>query len=267
MSLHLPTDCSFSGVPGETVAEFLHRILTARMRLRGDEQVCFRSPDVPEDGRSCLEACLAHELVEASGDGWRVLPAGIAVSRAVFRPRVPLSEAEASLGRLLERFDAIEAETPFRIGPVWLFGSLLRREREIGDIDMAVDYGFDTSRPEPEARAWLAAERTARGLGSDDELLLDLIRRVADPLHDGVFVDSFDLRALGVPCQCFEREGGSWSRQALLATHPRAFGVSERDARCDLVVRTDQGLFVVGNEGSAAGDGAMAPEETAPPSP
>ncbi|MCG7347496.1 hypothetical protein [Sphingomonas sp. ACRSK] len=90
------------------------------------------------DGAIVYEECLDRGLIDrASGE---VTEAGLTLVRSKMVARTPLEKAKRVLDEFLERVDQLnhDPEAISRVDEVWLFGSLMREEAAVGDIDIAI---------------------------------------------------------------------------------------------------------------------------------
>ena len=89
------------------------------------------------DGAIVYEECLDRDLIDR-GTG-KVSEAGLTLVRSKVVARTPLEKAQTILEAFLERVDQLnhDPEAISRVDEVWLFGSLLREEASVGDIDLA----------------------------------------------------------------------------------------------------------------------------------
>jgi predicted nucleotidyltransferase len=96
-----------------------------------------------------VSAAEAHRILKnLVSEGWvesgRLVPSmqGMALAQHVDRPRLPRAEAEAILNQVIEwaeRTNAIPAAR-VKVKAIQLFGSLMRGEDEVGDIDLFVEF-------------------------------------------------------------------------------------------------------------------------------
>lgn len=96
------------------------------------------------DGAIVYEECLDRGLIDAASG--EITDAGQVVAGAKVLTRTPLAKArrvmEEFLGRV-EQFNG-DPDAVSRVDQVWLFGSLMRDEANVGDIDLAIIRSRDT---------------------------------------------------------------------------------------------------------------------------
>ncbi|MCE6958292.1 hypothetical protein LAZ40_04380 [Cereibacter sphaeroides] len=243
MALHLPPDSTFEGIPAEEVQAFLRERMD---RWRSEDPVRFDTAGcLDERSFEILDSCEAHGLVrDEAGDSmvYRILPEGEAVSRAKLRDRVPLAEAEAVLAQLLDRMSDLEVRSPVRFRGLWLFGSVMRREPMVGDIDAVIDFDLEGGRSDPQTRAFLAVEKRKEDYFGEEAMLERLLCFSDHPLLDGVVFDDFELRFMRAPCRRLEKVDGTWAWGPVLERHPNA-DPGEAAERPQVRIRCDQGWF------------------------
>ena len=239
MALHLHPDCRL----GQTLAMDLVPYLRDATGISPE--------DAGQMARGRLHAtCLAHRLIRPNDIGrfpaYFLTPAGAAIKSAVFAPRRTAAEADRIFAELLDRMSELNREALIRIPGFWLYGSQMRRERMIGDIDLILDWerapGVDVTELETRLRRSLSREgRSFRG--GRDEVLEAFLRDRLIPEEMGRFLsigcDSFELRMLGAPCQFWTLED-SYTPGPILPRHPQA------DASPDiagLTILTDRGPY------------------------
>ena len=72
--------------------------------------------------------------------GYSLSDKGLIVARGKTKPRTPLAQAQEVLDGFLRRVDALNCDPNAvrYIDQVWLFGSVLRGQDTVGDIDLAL---------------------------------------------------------------------------------------------------------------------------------
>lgn len=201
MGFHFEPSTAIDRVDVRTIIQALKSVRQARDGL---------SPEV-------LELCLRRQFLEqcpASHTGFRLTKLGNRMRAGVVGDRVPLSVA---LGRFEEFMEGICMDYEGWGGPdgeidtVWLFGSLMRKEPTIGDIDIAI------SLPAP---------------------------RRLDPFFS-IAEDMSELRHMAIPCQeiAIIREQGyvSWEFRGEPGLYPGATSTAE--AAGPVSVDTNRGRF------------------------
>jgi predicted nucleotidyltransferase len=192
-----------------------------------------------KDGAILLEECLDRGLFDRTTS--TITPAGQTIAEAKVTPRAPLAKAQAVLKNFLERAQRLarDPDAVSHVEEIWLFGSVLRGEETVGDIDLALSTArCERFRTDPEARrahvdAMLA--RHGKGPASPEECWKKEARleRYAlygerrHPLLSGARTDFLDLAALAVPCQLiYDRKRGGRVDDPILPRHPTSEGRS-----------------------------------------
>ena len=176
MGFHLPDTCSIAGVP-----------ITEMVEQLGIGETIFLH-DTAGPSLDILERAQSGGLVTRPGaDLFERTDTGFALTKAAFRPRVTLGEADRVFDNLLARLDRIEAEGHIFFPEIWLYGSYMRRDPMVGDIDLCIDWGFPSEAVQNDviakARRELRAAGSEGAWGSRDRILNDWIRQRLD-LHD-----------------------------------------------------------------------------------
>jgi predicted nucleotidyltransferase len=193
------------------------------------------------DGAIVFEECLDRGLIVEDDEKYELSAAGETMAGAKAGKRAPLSRALALVDELLDRAADLNADTQAVnfVDQIWLFGSTMRGEETVGDIDMAIV----THRRPPFDADWralraqvdrLLAERddvpTVRSfIWSGEEWLVEraLFGKRRHPLLAGVHFDLRDLKKLGVPCRLiFDRKRGGRVDDNIMARHPDSPGRS-----------------------------------------
>jgi len=191
------------------------------------------------DGAIVFEECLDRGLIEFSDGSYKVSKRGEMIVYAKARPRRPLGRALPVLDHFLSRVQALnDDEDAVRyVEQVWLFGSVLRGAKTVGDIDLAVT----TARRPKWAADYDAMRRyanrmvdarpdapTTRGtLWSAEHWLTEraLFGTTRHPLLAGVQEGVSDLVGLGVPCRLiYDRSRGGKVDDPELPRHPLSNG-------------------------------------------
>lgn len=83
-----------------------------------------------------LEECIDRGLVDPKT--YRPSPAGEALAAAKLLKQTALAEADGVLDDFLKTVEALNQDEDGlgKVDEVWLFGSLLRHEPDVGDIDL-----------------------------------------------------------------------------------------------------------------------------------
>ena len=188
------------------------------------------------DGAIVYEECLDRNLIDR-GTG-KVSEAGLTLVRSKVVARTPLEKAQTILEAFLERVDQLnhDPEAISRVDEVWLFGSLLREEAAVGDIDLAIarswsDRFENLDAQVRHAKALLAKIPDApRDWGWPWDRIDWLYRRAIfgarrHPLLAGAKDGMDDLASLGVPCRLiYDRARGGRVDDAIVPLHPQSKG-------------------------------------------
>lgn len=195
------------------------------------------------DGAIIFEECLERGLIDP--ETLTLTPAGETLARAKAQKRTPFEKAEKLLDQFLGRAEAVNADPDAisQVDEIWLFGSLMRREATVGDIDLAVctsrkpRFKSDHDARDQHARELISKIEdppTSWQFPGEREAWLErrsLYGARRHPLLAGVQQGTTDLESLAVPCQLiFDRQRGGRVRDAILDRHPRSTG---RDASLD----------------------------------
>lgn len=231
MGLHLPPKASLAGVSVRAIKK-----AAARGYTHADDQPAY------------------HALC-AQGWAWRnedgnivTSPEGAALGMAHLRNRMPLAKADEAYAVLRTGIDALVAEG-LVTAEVWLFGSYMRREAFVGDIDVGVGLSYVGSYRDFYAAC---AERyghtpwhQACVRNRDRWLLTTYASRVVfgdrrPSVFDGVEFDLSQADA-GMPVQCVYTPAQGWNAGPVLAHHPDARGPLA--PRTPITITLDQGTF------------------------
>lgn len=189
------------------------------------------------DGAIVFEECLDRGLIDPVT--MQLTPAGETLTRAKAQKRTPLKKAEAVLQQFLDRAAAMndDPDAISQVDQVWLFGSVMRREPTVGDIDLAVCTSRKESfRTDHERRKRHADELVRRTAGAPEYWTFPwekegwLERRSLygarrHPLLAGAQQGTSDLASLGVPCRLiFDRRRGGRVDDPILDRHPDSSG-------------------------------------------
>lgn len=191
------------------------------------------------DGAIVYEECLDRSLIDAASG--EVAYAGQVVAGAKILARTPLENAQCMMEEFLGRVEQLnnDPEAVSRVDQVWLFGSLMREEANVGDIDLAItrsrDMRFDGDLDAQVDQAKKLIEKFedapqywAWPWGRIDWLFRRAIfgpRR--HPLLAGAQEGTADLVSLGVPCRLiYDRARGGRVDDPILPRHPESPGRS-----------------------------------------
>jgi len=186
------------------------------------------------EARTVYDACVSEGLVDPRS--CRPTKDGEAFAHASLRCRTPATRAWELLDELLGWVDVYNKDpdhTRF-VDQIWLFGSLMRGEVDVADVDLAIDWSH---RPAFDQQWDLLAERIdmlcdryggppyhlrfyQRGQWLFERSIFGPRRH---PLFSGVQTNCSDLIAIGAPCQLiFDRVKGGRVDCAIVAHHPAA---------------------------------------------
>jgi predicted nucleotidyltransferase len=183
------------------------------------------------------EELLEREFIDPNaGSHERFLTeAGLAIAGGKTR-RSPLSTARRVLDDTLRRIeDMNDNSAPLNVVErVWLFGSVMRGEETVGDIDLAIETAHNPAFSSDSARSARLRELVDlapdhllyfRKLGWHEERGIFGERR--HPLLAGAHTGSDELKEMGVPCQLiFDRSRGGRVEDAIIPRHPGSTGRS-----------------------------------------
>jgi len=221
------------------------RVLTAYQRAEIPERLINLKGLFPlrRDGAIVFEECLSRSLIDPAT--LKLTAAGAAIARAKCQPRSPLPRADALIEQFLYRAETMnqDSEAIRQVDEIWLFGSVMRREATVGDIDLAVrssrkphfrnDHHGRHRHAEQLIQRIPDAPREWRSHLHQETWLSEryLFGRRRHPLLSGAQDDTGDLEALDIPCRLiFDRCRGGRVDDPVLERHPDS---ASRDADCD----------------------------------
>lgn len=188
------------------------------------------------DGAIVYEECLDRGLIDhASGE---VTEAGLTLVRSKVVARTPLEKAKRVLDEFVERVDQLnnDREAISRVDEVWLFGSLMREEAAVGDIDLAIARSSSDRFPNLDAQVCQAKvlltnipDAPSRWRWPWDRVDWLYGRAIfgsrRHPLLAGAKDGMDDLVSLGVPCKLiYDRTRGGRVDDPILPLHPQSNG-------------------------------------------
>jgi predicted nucleotidyltransferase len=221
-----------------------------------------------KDGAIVLEECLDRGLFDRETPA--ITPAGEIIARAKVSARTPLTKARAVLDSFLERVENHEndPDAVTQVEEIWLFGSMLRGEETVGDIDLAMSTArkemFRDNHDERYSHVEVMLQRYGKELATREdpwvmEERLTRFRLFGDrrhPLLSGVQTDFMDLASLGVPCRLiYDRKRGGRVDDPVLPRHPSSEGRSAEMApppRCPISPRRPSGRWTRGGSPHSA---------------
>ena len=212
--------------------------LRSYMRTRGPGSLIdLRSVfDSRRDGAIVYEELLDRGLIDrVSG---KVTETGEVLIRSKVVTRTPLEKAKAVLQALLDRIDDLnrDPEAISRVDEVWLYGSVLREEAAVGDIDLAIKRSTSPRFPKLDAQIE-QAKLLLKDVPSQPQSWtwerdrLDWLfnraiygaRRHA--LLAGAKQGVDDLMAVATPCRLiYDRSRGGRVDDAIVPRHPQSKG-------------------------------------------
>jgi hypothetical protein len=190
------------------------------------------------DGAIVFEECLDRGLIALDGK-LSITEKGEAIGRSRARPRTLLPRARALLDEFLTRVDQLNSDPGAvrQVDEVWLFGSLMRGEETVGDIDLALkterrsecvaDYDEMHRRLDQLLSRHDGAPANWNWIWSKEEWVTHraLYGPRRHPLLAGVQTDVQDLAELGVPCRLiYDRARGGRVGDPVSPRHPASKG-------------------------------------------
>ena len=191
------------------------------------------------DGAIVYEECLDRGFIDP--ESGEVTDNGLVVARAKVVARAPIAKARAVLDDFLDRVDHLnhDPEAVSRVNQVWLFGSTVRNEESVGDVDLALirsavpRFADDFDGQVEQAQRCLSRIPDAPQYwtypweGIDWLYLRSLFGRRRHPLLSGVQEGVEVLIAMGVPCQLvYDLARGGRVDDPVLRRHPSSAGRS-----------------------------------------
>jgi hypothetical protein len=190
------------------------------------------------DGAIVFEECLDRSLIDPKNESG-LSERGEAIARGKAKHRTPRAKAQALLEDFLQRIDKLnhDPDGVRYIEEVWLFGSMMRGEDTVGDIDMALlsdrrpeyrtDHDFRRKHLDKLLSRYDDAPATRPIYWSAEEWITgrSLYGAKRHPLLAGVQNGTDDLAGLGVPCQLmYDRKRGGRVDDPILPRHPQSNG-------------------------------------------
>lgn len=244
MGISIPAGFTIAGFNIDQVKSTLKRV-----RLKGTLGRTLSAADFLDGDRSA--SILLQELLDrgdialpADSDPTQfyveLTDAGRSLLASKTVPRTPIAEADLVLERFLERIKVFndDPDNPEFIEQAWLFGSVMRREETVGDIDIAVSL---ERKPQFEDSIVEHLRMLLKGRSDVPHFTyeahrFDWLRRrfLFGPrkhhLLAGVDESTDELQRLAVSCQLvFDRSRGGRVHDAPIARHPLSEG------RCDSI--------------------------------
>lgn len=191
------------------------------------------------DGAIVLEECLDRRLIDRTT--MKLTEAGEAIGWAKAKSRTSSAKAWSVLNEILDRIEVLNQDPDGfeNVDQVWLFGSLMRGEESVGDIDLAITksrrgrFARDHEGRQRHVDLLVAQRPDARSYWdwpwAKEDWLLNraLYGAKRHPLLAGVQNGTTDLQALGVPCRLiYDRSRGGRVDDPILPRHPESVGRS-----------------------------------------
>ena len=188
------------------------------------------------DGAIVYEECLDRHLIDRTTGA--ITEAGLTLVRSKVVPRTPLGKAKVVLDAFLERVDQLnhDPEAISRVDQVWLFGSVMRDEVAVGDIDLALARSssdrfdnLDAQIIQAEALLTNFPDAPSDWAWPWDQIDWLYHRAIfgarRHPLLAGAKDGMDDLASLGVPCRLmYERSRGGRVNDVVVPRHPQSNG-------------------------------------------
>lgn len=235
MSVNLPKDTTLAGFRLTQVKQAL-KVYARSGQAENFFEVESFAPSRME-AAALYEELLERKLIdpEAVSHEHHLTEAGLAIAGGKTR-RSPLSTARRVLDDLLARIEQMnEQSAPLNVVQrVWLFGSVMRGQETVGDIDLAIETAPNPAFNDGAARSARLRELVDQApdhllyfqkLGWHEERGIFGQRR--HPLLAGAHIGSDELQRLGVPCQLiFDRSRGGRIDDEVVPRHPDSVGRS-----------------------------------------
>lgn len=189
------------------------------------------------DGALVYEECLDRGLLDLASA--EIPEKGLIVARAKVQARTPLAKARQVLDELLDRAERLNADpdAASEVAQIWLFGSVMRDEATVGDIDLAiVPRRVEAVQGDLDAQIARAKRKIAEFSDApaywnypwdciDWLFRRSIFGRQRHALLAGAQTGTSDLESLGVPCQLiFDRSRGGRVDDPVLPRHPKSTG-------------------------------------------
>ena len=232
MSLSFPPNHKIAGTPVTALKEGL-RSLT-RTNDRGSFVGLRSKFETSAHGAHALRVAELLGLIDETG--LDITPVGRAVMQSKSMKKTDLAKADAALMALLKHIDELNQDPDrlFTITQVYLYGSVMRRAAQVGDIDLEIK----TDRGPRYARgtdfqlyldACLACVRSFNPNYHDDGMTREIDKAAEylifgkrrSPLLKGAQINSHQLELIGAPCQLiYSASNGIDLGAPILNAHP-----------------------------------------------
>jgi hypothetical protein len=246
-------DVYHSKVTDPETGEDRHALWTEKLRTRMQ----------PEQRRH-MNSLLAHGFLQPhpkDSDTLFLTDTGQALWGAHIRKRHDLAFADKAFATLKEGVEKLDAHGIRKIAEIWIYGSYMRREPTVGDIDGTLitrrlydhDKEAELFREKELEQPWYQKQmRTYGRLSYTNEYTVRKVfgARQATVLK-GMHIDEsttkpWTLTSIYTPCQRVYTEAGGWKREEILSHHPGC--TRPPDTRKEVHVTIDQGTFSNSNE-------------------
>ncbi|ACB94687.1 hypothetical protein Bind_1044 [Beijerinckia indica subsp. indica ATCC 9039] len=235
MGVNLPRDTTLAGFRLTQVKQALK--VYART---GQEENFFEAKSFAPsrlEAAALYEEMLERKLIdpEAVSHEHHLTEAGLAIAGGKTR-RSPLRTARRVLDDLLARIEHMnEQSAPLNlVERVWLFGSVMRGQATVGDIDLAIETAHNPAFDDDASHSTRLRELVDQ---APDHLLFlqklywheerGIFGKRRHPLLAGAHIGSGELQRLGVPCQLiFDRSRGGRVDDEVIPRHPDSPGRS-----------------------------------------
>ena len=235
MGVNLPKDTILAGFRLTKIKQ----ALKAYARTGQEENVFEVKSFAPSrlEAAALYEELLERKLIdpEATSHENHLTEAGLAIAGGKTR-RSPLPTARRVLNDLLARIEHLnERSAPLNlVERVWLFGSVMRGQETVGDIDLAIETARNPAFSDDASRSTRLRELVDQ---APNHLLYfqklywheerGIFGERRHPLLAGAHIGSNELQRLGVPCQLiFDRSRGGKVDDEVIPRHPDSPGRS-----------------------------------------
>jgi len=239
MTVHIEKGTTFLGIP---MIQARNVLMAWRYGSHDDAGKIgeLKSVDLPpETVMTLLAEFRQRGLIGPESNGHRTFDGltdkGMALAHASARKRMPRLLAEDRLHKFIQQVSraAADPDYPYEIDKVWLYGSLIKPEKDtIGDIDIAIEQERRSRFKDLEKIRKIALDRGYKPMSGGN-----FLQKLRGPqhflerqiLHNGRIPaylsigDSDDLISLAEPCQLiYDRKRGGPVSDPVLKKHPKA---------------------------------------------
>lgn len=230
MALNFPRNHRIAGIPVTS----LKKSLTSFLRTGDPGKFIGQRSAYPHIADGAAALALAQHLRWIDIEAGELTDLGQAILNSTSTARTPIAKAEAKLAKLLYHIEAINAN-PARlvtITEIYLFGSLMRGDPTVGDIDLDIttergpSYANDfpayltaAQSIQDQYREQAGYETPTKQIGAAIRYLIFGARK--DPLLSGARIDHSQLQLIDAPCQRIYTSATGIDRAApILDRHP-----------------------------------------------